>query len=46
MGLHEHPSGGPDCVLEVTAAAEVPEAAAVEQPVKTMEDIFNAAFPE
>ena len=39
-------SGGPDRAFEVTAAAEVPEAAAVEQPVKTMEDIFNAAFPE
>ena len=39
-------SGGPDRAFEVTAAAEVPGAAAVEQPVNTMEDIFNAAFPE
>ena len=39
-------SGGPDRAFEVTAAAEVPEAAAVEQPVNTMDDIFNAAFPE
>ena len=40
-------SGGPDPAFEVTAAAaEVPEVAAVEQPGNTMDDIFNAAFPE
>ena len=39
-------SGGPDRAFEVTAAAEVPEAAAVEQPEYIMDDIFNAAFPE
>ena len=45
-GPGEPASGGPDRAFEVTAAAEVPEAAAVEQPVNTMDDIFNAAFPE
>ena len=32
--------GGPDCASEGTAAAEVPEASF------TMDDIFDAAFPE
>ena len=38
-------STGPEEAFEGTAAAEVPEAAAVEQPIETMDDIFNAAFP-
>ena len=37
-------STGP--AFEGTAAAEGSEAAAVEQAVNTMDDIFNAAFPE